>query len=118
EERHDGGRNRAHAGGERPRRLHAFERGNRLLSDGVCRISPPCVIAIGPGHPLLLIVVGDFEGGRLVDGGGNRVVFFLPVRRAVYRSSVRRALVLFHGYLAGSRVIARFESGKPNGRSL
>ncbi len=112
EKRQDRGSDCAHARRERARRLHALDRGQRLLGCRIRGIPPARVVAVGGGYALLLVVVGDLECRGLIDRRADRTVLFLQVGRSMDSGGFRTAGVPFHGFLTSSRVIGRIRASK------
>ena len=106
-QRHDRGRDRSHARGERQRRFGAFQLGDRLLGNSVGGIAVTRVKVVAPAGAQLLIIVGDFESRGLIDRRGQRPVFLVQIRSAAHRLGFGVMSVSLHGFLAANRLNAR-----------
>jgi len=96
EKRHDRCGDRAHARGEGERRFHAFQLRNSLFRNRVRRIAVARVKVVGMGGAQLLVVVGDFKRGSLIDGRRHRTVLLFQIRRAAHRLGFGMVFLPFH----------------------
>ena len=89
----DGG----HARREEQRRVGAFEFRNRVLGNRVGRVAITRVVTVCRSGANLLLHVGDFEGGSLINRSHQRAILLIEVGAAAHGFGFLPEFMLCHG---------------------
>src|SRR6185437_3644205 len=90
-----------HAGSEEQRGIDAFEFRNRLFGNRVSGITVAGVEHVGGCGSHLLIAVGDFKSGSLVDRSGQRPILLVQIGAPADCFRFRVAIMLLHASSLG-----------------